>query len=137
MNNQLATARNEIITPNFIKTAIFLFQENRSTNHIGNYFDGQDPYRQNWIDFYSIQEGKRIHHEKQIFMNTETSFGFPPAVREKIEEFYNNFRMQNAGHTIIVLPIGCDDSIPIRKRVDDAIRRYAQTKKVYKILPAV
>ena len=120
---------------NFIKTPIFLFRENLSRNRQGNYFDGEDPYRENWYEFYSIGNGGKIIREKQIYMITDWSYGTPDVVNAVIETFYGSFCEAHSGHTVIVLGIECSGK-PIRDRVDDSIRRYMKDHRSHKILPA-
>ena len=135
LDKKIQAAAEQAATQSSIKTPIFLFGESQSSNRQGKYFDGEDPYRENLIEFYSVGEGGKIHHEKQIYMITEPSLGTPPEVTAEMEKVYDEFRKKHPGHKVIVLGIEWSNK-PLRDRIDAAILKYQKDHKAHKVLPA-
>ena len=123
-----------------IKSPVFLFGKNESHNRQGNYFDGEDPYRENIFEFYSLRDDGQVQREKTIRMDTEPGYGTPKVVSVAIEAFYEKFRQKHPGHPIVVLSITDRSRIhhdkTLQERVDDAIRKYREDHRAEKLLPA-
>lgn len=119
---------------NNIEGPIFLFKHDRSGERGGNYFDGGDPYRETWFEYYSFFPDGKSMHEKQIIEETPPR-QFSAKARERENAFYSEFAQKHVGHKIIVLPV----HIPLYDRIEPmrkAIRYYEKTHRALKIIPA-
>ena len=122
--------------PTNTKTPLFLFRLNLSSNHIGNYFDGEDPYRQYDIRYYTFGANGKAQFAGSVWLQDER-FCTSTAAQNADDEVLNKYAKRHPGHKIIVLSIDSrSPETPIETLMNKAIHNYMKFHRVHRIVPA-
>lgn len=110
---------------------VFLFRTEIVLDREGNYFDGEDPYRQYEFQYFSVGEKDNLIIEKQIFHSGKKyQHDEKPYEEEKV--FLEEFANRHQGKNIVVLSL--DNEAQRNGAIQKAFSDYKKYGQVYKIL---